>query len=417
MKKKMLISICASALLAGTNLFAFSMSGHGSHGSNGGGVDIGGDGHGGHVCIEGHDFMGHGGSAGMSYGSAQGCDKDDFDFYYQSFGGFIKGTEHADSPNMLPGLNDVTEDGPWFREGEFSSHVTFGDVTNGNKCDTRDPNGGWPAVAWGHQEANPWMSGEGDNKGGASGLGITGFGLGDGNKIKKNDEGTFYPVAMISAVNYTNSFTASMSTDLSWNVKIYSKKKHKELYSKNYSNTIVYWETLNYSNDEFKCPRSSVAEGSLVNDLAFNTRLHNDFSPYWPVYGLDNNYVGDGGQDKQNCADAIKAKKELNFKDTFKVNRKTYEISFNGPWIYQENVEGCPELDETGMPDTAEKWDEKCFKKVDTLWAQENATSRAFMRMHIKKIKNSGSCHGSKDHGSKNHRSKNHMSRNHSFKY
>ena len=236
-------------------------------------------------------------------------------------------------------------------------------------------------------EASPWNSeqGEDDSLGGASGIGIGGFGLGDGNKIKVDDGDYFYPLSMIETTNYNNSFVASLSVDISWNLTLYNKL-HDEVYSKNFVSTLTYWETLNYQTEEFLCPRASIGEGESVNDVAFNTRLHNEFTPYWPIFGLDDSYISDGQKDVAMCADALRLRNGGDVTDRFNVMSREYEVKFTGPYIYQEDVEGCPALNSLGLPDSAEKWDAKCFKKVDTFWADEQKTTRAFMRMSINKV-------------------------------
>jgi hypothetical protein len=78
--------------------------------------------------------------------------------------------------------------------------------------------------------------------------------------------------------------------------------------------------------------------------------------------------------------------------DTFSVKQsmfgpeKKYELSFDGPYIYDATKEGCPAVNEEGLPNTAEKWSAECFEKVDTIWTDEMDKTRAFMRMSITEV-------------------------------
>jgi len=364
----------------------------------------------------------------MSFGSANGCSDDDFDFYYKTFGGFIKGSDQVSPIKMNPGQDDVYEDGFWYREGAFSSPVYYGDPENDGKRYSDDPNGAWPAWTWGSPEADPFVSagGAGDNLGGAAGIGLGGFGMSDGNKIKADDSDTFYPLNFIEINNFPNSFGGSYASDVSWNVAIYDKD-HNEVFKKNYTTTIYYWETKNFQYPKYGviCPRSSVDVGEVVNDTAYNASIH-ELASWWPTAGLDVDFIGDGVEDSTACADAIKFK-DTNLTDTFTVKKshdmmnrghryaytnghghtygfayggrgfgqgmeQEYELSFDGPYIYDDTKEGCPAVNEEGLPDTTEKWQAECFRKVDTLWADEKGKdekgkTRAFMRMSIKKLK------------------------------
>jgi len=423
MNRKIFLSLVASMVVVGTqaNAFGFgSMSGTNTTTSNGttgsmsgtsngtgGSVQYGFSQDGGYICINGFSWMGSAGfqmsannSEGMSFGSASGCGEDDFDFYYKTFGGFIEESSEYNSPNMKPGKDDVTQDGFWWREGEFSSPVYYGDPENDGKRYADDPNGAWPAWTWGHPEKAPFVSegGEGDDIGGSNGIGLGGFGMGDGNKLKAGDTDTFYPLEFMEVNNYKNSFVGSHSSDVSWNVVIYDKD-HNEVFKKNYTTTMYYWETFNFQSSKYGivCPRSSVDAGEIVNDLAYDTAVHNDITHYWPIFGLDVDFKGDGKTDTLMCADAVKIKDD-NVTDTFTVSKKMmgmaipgsekkYELSFDGPYIYDATKDGCPEVNEQGLPDTAEKWPAECFTKVDTLWTDEESKTRAFMRMSVTEVK------------------------------
>ena len=427
MTKKIIVSVCAAALVGGVNAYAFSFGDSGSscgfggmggmdhsmndkkvrgsmHGGmmgNGGGVDYGFHRGGGYICFEGFSWMGSA-SMGISFGSASGCNDDDFDFYYKTFGGFIADTGDVSSPNFKPGTDDVDSDGFWYREGEFSAPVYYGDPENDGKRYADDPNGAWPAWTWGHPEADPFISasGSGDDLGGAAGIGLGGFGMGEGNKIKAGDDAAFYPLNFMGVNNFRNSSFGTYASDVSWNVVIYDKN-HKEVFKKNYTTTAYYWETLNYQNSKYGiiCPRTSVEAGETINDLTYNSAIHNDITSRWPIMGLDIDFIGDGKQDMTACADAIKLKDQL-MSDTFTVKKhpfmpgKKYELVFEGPYIYDASGEDCPAINEEGLPDTLDKWSASCFKRVDTIWAHEADKTRAFMRMTLKEVKHeNNNCH------------------------
>ena len=424
MNRKIFLSLVASMVVIGTQANAFglttssdtdcdasttSVSGTQSASTDvaGGSVEYGFSQDGGYICINGFSWMGSGSfqmsmnnADGLSFGSASGCGDDDFDFYYKTFGGFIKDSSEYNSPNMHPGKNDETQDGFWWREGKFSENVYYGDPENDGKRYADDPNGAWPAWTWGHPERAPFISaaGEGDDLGGSNGIGLGGFGLGDGNKIKAGDDDSFYPLNFMEINNYKNSFVGSHSSDISWNVAIYDKD-HNEVFKKNYTTTMYYWETLNFQRDSWGliCPRSSVDAGEVINDLAYDTAVHENILSGWPAYGLDIDFKGDGVADATACADAVKIK-DNNITDTFTVSKsmmghaipgteKKYELSFDGPYIYDASKDGCPAVTEEGLPDTADKWPAECFTKVDTLWTDEESKTRAFMRMHITEVK------------------------------
>jgi hypothetical protein len=153
---------------------------------------------------------------------------------------------------------------------------------------------------------------------------------------------------------------------------------------------MYYWETVNYQRDSWGlvCPRSSADAGEIVNDLAYNTAVHDNLTSRWPLTGLDIDFIGDGAADEIVCADGVKLK-DNNITDTFSVKKfmfgpeKKYNISFDGPYVYDATKAGCPAVNEEGLPDTAEKWSAECFEKVDTIWADEHKKTRAFMRMSI----------------------------------
>jgi len=410
MNRKIFLSLVASMVVVGTHANAFSFGSmsatntttsssttgnvNGASSGMGGSTSYGFNQSGGYICIDGFSPMG-GGSFEMSFGSASGCDDDDFDFYYKTFGGFIEDTFNYSSPNIKLGKDDTYEDGPWWREGKFSSNVYYGDPENDGKRYADDPNGAWPAWTWGRIEKDPFVSegGAGDELGGSAGIGLGGFGMGDGNKIKAGDTDTFYPLNFIE-VNNDTSPKSSHSSEVSWNVAIYDKD-HNEVFKKNYTTTMYYWETFNFQKESMGiiCPRSSVDAGELVNDLAYNTAIHNDITHYWPIYGLDIDFQGDGKSDTLMCADAVKLK-DTAMTDTFTVSKsmmgmtipgteKTYELSFDGPYIYDATKAGCPAVNEQGLPDTADKWPAECFTKVDTIWTDEKDKTQAFMRMSI----------------------------------
>ena len=413
MNRKVFLSIAASMLLAGTQANAFSMGGMSGNNSTttsgttgnmagasngmGGSVQYGMNANGGYICIDGFSPMG-GGSMAMSFRSASGCGEDDFDFYYKTFGGFIEESDQSSTFWGNPGKDDTYQDGPWWREGKFSSDVYYGDMENDGKRYADDPNGAWPAWTWGRVEADPFVSegGAGDSLGGASGIGLGGFGMGDGNKIKAGDTDTFYPLNFIEVNNHKNHIGGTYTSDVSWNVAIYDKD-HNEVFKKNYTTTMYYWETINFQRDSMGivCPRNSVDAGEVVNDLAYNSAVHS-FWNIWPDKGLDIDFKSDGVAESKACSDAVKLK-DTTMTDTFTVSKsmmgmaipgseKKYELSFDGPYIYDASKDGCPAVNEQGLPDTAEKWSAECFQKVDTIWADEAGETRAFMRMTVTEV-------------------------------
>jgi hypothetical protein len=179
---------------------------------------------------------------------------------------------------------------------------------------------------------------------------------------------------------------------VSWNVVVYDKD-HNEVFKKNYTTTMYYWETINFQRDSWGliCPRSSVDSGEIINDVAYATAVHNDIFSRWPIYGLDVDFKGDGVADAEACADAVKLK-DTEMTDTFSVKQfmfgpeKKYNISFDGPYVYDATKAGCPAVNEEGLPNTAQKWPAECFQKVDTLWTDEMDKTRAFMRMSITEV-------------------------------
>jgi len=391
---KVLVSVCAATVLMSVGAMAgFTASGSGSFNAAGGEVTVGFDGTGGFVCMEGFTPVGSG-SVAISFGSASGCGEEDFDFYYKAFGGFIEGTGEVSSPNFKAGQDDLYDDGFWYREGKFSSSVYYGDPENDGKSYADDPNGAWPAWTWGHPEADPFVSASdsGDDLGGAAGIGMGGFGVGDGSKIKADDSSYFYPIAFMGVNNYKNSSFGTYASDVSWNVVLYDKN-HKEVFKKNYTTTAYYWETINFQNSNYGviCPRSTVDTGEVINDLAYNSAIHDNITQYWPVSGMDIDFVGDGKKDTIICSDAVKLKDQF-MTDTFTYRPygmefgpgKKYELTFDGPYVYDASAAGCPAVNEEGIPDTVEKWPASCFKKVDTIWAEEGSKTRAFMRMTLK---------------------------------
>ncbi|SFV90278.1 hypothetical protein MNB_SV-4-1116 [hydrothermal vent metagenome] len=388
---KITLSMATAALLATSSAFGFGFNGNlaGGNAANGGSVNVGTNEHGGYICIEGHGF-GQSGSAQISYGSASGCGLDDFDFYYKSTGGFKEDTSKVDAFRFKAGQDDDLNDGFWYREGAFSAPVYYGDPENGGKRYGDDATL-WPAWTWGHPEVDPFVSedGAGDDKGGAAGIGGAGFGVDDGNKLKAGDSDTFYPVAFEEINNNRNSFLGSYASDIAWNVTLYDRD-HNKVFSKRYTTTLYYWETLNYAPKGFECPRSSVGNNETVNDRDFNQHMHDDFNAHWPVTGLDVDFKGDGVSDASWCADAITIK-EHEWTDTFETGRfmmkKKYKVTVNGPYVYDESAEGCAPLNDEGLPDTDGKWSASCFKAVDTVWADERVKTRFFMRINVEEEK------------------------------
>jgi len=370
MKTKVVLSIAASMLLVGTQANALSL---------------------GNAKVD-----------SVNLGSILGCSSD-FDFYYKTFGGFVKGTGIVSAVKFTRGQDDTYDDGFWWREGPFSSSVYYGDIENGNKRYSQDPNGAYPAWTWGHPERDPFVSlgDAGDNLGGAGGIGMGGFGIGDGNKIKVGDTDTFYPLSFLEVNNFINSAGGTYAADVSWNVVLYDKK-HNEVFKKNYTTTAYYWETPNFRKESvgLVCARNAADKGEVVNDLAFNKAVHENIYKQWPVAGLNVDFISDGVEDTVACSDPVTFK-DTTMTDTFvvkssligkipvmgKLAEKKYEISFDGPYVYDDTKEGCPTVTKQGLPYTLEKWPAKCFTKVGTIWSTEDGKARAFMRMSIKKAK------------------------------
>ncbi|WP_292656507.1 hypothetical protein [Nitratifractor sp.] len=390
MKQKVVLSIAAAMFMtAGSaNAFGFSGNGNGSVGSVNGGFDWGAGEDGFHICVYGNTPMVTGSAAVGINQDVSGCANDQFDFTSVVHGGFAKDSAHADSPNMKPGQDDETQDGFWYREGPFSAPVAYGDLNNDGKRFADMPDA-YPAWTWGHPEADPFVSpgGAGDNLGGAAGIGSTGFTTG----VNVDDDGIFYPYNFLQFSNKINTSVGTYSSDVSWNVKIYDKDGDK-VYDHTFANTLYYWETINFQRDSMGiiCPRQSVKEGETVNDVEYAQNVHDNLFSRWPVYGLDINFVSDGGTDTRACSDAVTLKnKEMT--DTFSTgpvwNKKTYKVTLDGPYIYDSTVDGCAAENEKGLPDTDGAWDAKCFKKVDTVWIEENSVSQAFMRVKVSEEK------------------------------
>jgi hypothetical protein len=122
--------------------------------------------------------------------------------------------------------------------------------------------------------------------------------------------------------------------------------------------------------------------------LSYNQAVKDNIFSGWPANGLDVDFVGDGVADEVACADPVKLK-DSNMTDTFSVKKfmfgpeKKYQVNFDGPYVYDATKAGCPAVNEEGLPDTAQKWPAECFEKVDTIWADEQQKTRAFMRMSI----------------------------------
>ncbi len=425
MTRNLTLSLAVAALLTAGNAFAFGSScglqnfhkshkthkthkdhkdrkshtnhkKHGNFGSHfgfggscgfGGGFDWGAGLDGFYVCLNGSSPLVSGSFSGSFLTGGDACDNNAFDFTYRVSGGFVKDSAHADSPNMKVGQDDQTQDGFWYREGPFSSPVAYGDVNNDGKRYPDTPDA-YPAWTWGHPEADPFISegGEGDNLGGAAGIGSAGFTGG----INAGDDGFFFPYNFFEVNNKVNSFVGAYSSELIWNVKLYDKSGNK-VYEHTFTNTLYYWETLNVAipNLGIECPRDAVQAGETINDTVFNKDIHDNVLSFWPTYGQGIDYVGDGQTDAKNCADPVTLKNKV-VSDTFSIGtyfQRTYKVTLEGPYIYDSGVDGCSEVDEKGLPDTDGTWDAKCFKKVDTIWVDEDTKARAFMRLNVEKEK------------------------------
>jgi len=325
-------------------------------------------------------------------------------FYYKTYGGFYLPPSPGDtvvysSLNMKPGPNDITQDGPWFREGPFSKPVQFGDQNNGNLRDSLDPNNGWPAVAMGHKEADPWISagGQGDSLGGASGIGMIGYGYDTqqhpGRKIVVGNDEVFYPLMGIQHHNKPNSFAGSLQFNFSWNLELYDQNGHL-IYQGNKVDTLWFWETFNncFPNYGIPCPRNFLPRGTPFTDLEFSQYIIDSITPYWPLYGLGATYYGD--KDADNTCEAIPCSDAItlsNRKKTipFIYNDTLYNILIDGFYNYSCNGTQCPELDTLlynvpiGNSDT--NWQEQYFDKSLTIWSEEGGINTGWMRLRIVK--------------------------------
>ena len=350
------------------------------------------------------------------------------EFYYHTYGGFIKDdgnvshrTEGSAS-YFRAGQDDINKDGIWFREGPFSKNVQFGDQNNGNKADTNDPHNqdpnnqnAYPAIAWGHPETHPWVSegGPGDDIGGASGIGLIGYGYKDtGNKknrgrrrIVVGDNAVLYPLGGMQHHNFPITFGGTMSTWISWNMELYDKKG-KRIFKGNNIFHMYQWETINvtlddignFTSDPNGCPRS-IIDSTGMSALAFNTMQSAKY-PYWPQNGHDFLFKSDGDTETSICSDAFGYIGGTNKVD-FSIGKKRYTIKVDGFWHYHEELEGCPKLNRdlfnVPMSDDDKYWQIKCFTRSPTFWSGENNVNTGWVRLQIVDKEKSGQGNTCKD--------------------
>ncbi len=335
------------------------------------------------------------------------------DFTYQTFGGIWNvESPHAASTHYAEDGGQATS-GPWAREGDFSGTYAGGIIPWGdqdstfNKMDPRSPhNDGtilgasmYPAMAWGKDAVDPWVTTE--VPGGGSGIGVTGYGYpksGTGMTITVGNSGKFYPFGSFTHHNAVINFYGSVDMTIGWNLKLYDPDAldpTAPIEEFHYHFTIKHWETYNLSDS---CPRHENADGSVaalgssVEDTAFNTAA-TDIEDI----GLENTFVRDNNTiDETNygCSDPFTFGYEAGdgrpltvtsagLRDEFSHGDRNYEILFTGFYDNDESQSGCVETD-FGK---SANWDNPtCFKAVHTLWSAEEAHSVGYVRIAINEI-------------------------------
>lgn len=335
------------------------------------------------------------------------------EFTYQAYGGFVDNTFTYDFvTTFVPGTTSASQDGPWFREGPFSSAVSYGDQNNGNIIDSRNIRKAYPAVSWGTGDYDPWISAD-TELGGASGLGSAGVGYDTPRVITVDDTTSFYPLAMMEHINKTISFWGSLQVDLEWNVEIYDDATL--VYSNSFDFQVAMWETANLtfnpdgvfaqqgygpSTNISYCPRSRLALPSSHElyvaklyelDWYEEQKTWSGYSTY-QVVGVNNKFFGDGEDDAEYCADAFNTKNgqfTATFIGTDDDDVKTrFQIAIEGFYIYDDTA-GCDPVDITN---DAQVLSEDCFKQVPTFWSDENNNNQAYMRITIKDMIESCCC-------------------------
>ncbi len=328
------------------------------------------------------------------------------EFKYKTYGGFWEDTPSKMESDVW-GTFVAADDGPWFREGAFSTSstvppVSWGDQDNSNKMDPRSPHnpGGygdiysglmWPAVSWGRDldtnlPLDPWKGhGYIDNdtgKRGASGLGLTGFGYpktGLGRTVTVNASGTFAPVGAFQHVNNPLNFIGSNRMPLGWNLEIYRADgtaidDPKPI--RHYHFILNQWETWGAG----PCPRNGAA-GTEYIDTVFNKNQTHKTHLDGTGVGLDLTFATDGVMNEtSNCSDPFSFEyvyvegegdrliptADGKLKDTFTDNGITYDILLSG--LYERSC---------GTDDIG------CFTRKPTLWSVEGQTNTGYVRIEI----------------------------------
>ena len=343
-------------------------------------------------------------------------------FKYNTFGGYLKGTEKAAPSHHY---TSPAKDGPVFREGNFSkaagqevdkTSLPWGDQdSHYNKKDARSihPNS-WPAMTWGDKKnTDPWITPipstippVSDLPGG-SGIGTTGYGYdaqGGAASIVVGDSSKFAPLGSFTHFNYVINFYGSMEVGIEWNLELYESDgttKIGDKWPRHHHFTLNHWETYNLAD---ACPRNQFANGDPaaagtdVNDTKFNTAVTEGGKPIDPV-GLGNIFVRDGNTiDNTNygCSDPFSFSYTNSadglpltvlpsgaLQDTFDYNGKQYEIIYTG---FYENDDADPECIEEDYGRKA-NWDKlSCFIGMPTVWSAENKKHVGYVRMQINQI-------------------------------
>lgn len=340
----------------------------------------------------------------------QGMSKE---FTYLTYGGFVNNTFTYDfTSQFIAGKTRATQDGPWFREGPFSSTVTYGDQNNGNIIDSRSIRSAYPAIAWGKGDYSPWISAD-TELGGASGLGSTGVGYDSARVITVDDTTSFYPMAMMEHINKTVTFWGSLQVDLEWNIEIYDGTE--QVFKGSFDYQVAMWESLNAafnpsgeyaqpgygstSNMDY-CPRSRLALPTSHElymaklyelDWYEEQKIWSGYSTF-PIVGVNNVFYGDGEFDSEFCADAFNTKNGT-FSTTFLATddddiKTRYQISIDGFYVYDDTA-GCDSFD---IGDDTQILSVDCFKHVPTFWSEEGANNRAYMKISVRDVVQSCCC-------------------------
>lgn len=357
------------------------------------------------------------------------------DFTYKSYGGI---SDKEDSYKFITSVWGYTEgiaaDGPWWREGNFSSTVPWGDQLSTepyNARDFRDPHNvhlnddddSWPALSWGRDvsednlgKANdPFIPFAGDETtlGGSSGMGITGYGYGPmgnmgtfpGHPLNIDEDSVFAPFGSFTHYNNSLNYVGSMSLLVSWSLELFDADENPVFdNARHYHFNINQWETMKNTTP---CPRSGTNYGTtteitdqagvIVNDLAYNTDEHNvilDFTGDG-AKGLDNDFLADGGLDNSiGCSDPfafgyVEGTEEgetplemtdRGLVDTFSHNMNTYELLYTGFYDQKDLTGTCNEIN---LGQDANWTNVSCFEQSNTLWSEEGGHNVGYVRIQV----------------------------------